>query len=163
MATAVRLQRAATTRLFPPRPAQPADVDRDFLGAGAGSILAGLFSAFPVNASPPRTGIVAETGGQSQLSGLIAASIVLALVAFGAALLKHVPDAALGGVLLFVALRIIRFGQIATIYRQSFSEFLLVAATAAAIIVLPIEQGVAIGIALSLLHILLRLSYARLL
>jgi MFS superfamily sulfate permease-like transporter len=162
IAVVVMVQTAATTRSFPSDPDRPADVDRDFLGAGAGSILAGLFSAFPVNASPPRTGIVAETGGQSQLSGLIAASIVLALLAFGAALLKHVPDAALGGVLLFVALRIIRFRQIATIYRQSFSEFLLVAATAAAIIVLPIEQGVAIGIALSLLHGIWSTTRARL-
>jgi MFS superfamily sulfate permease-like transporter len=162
IAVVVMVQTAATTRSFPSDPDRPADVDRDFLGAGAGSILAGLFSAFPVNASPPRTGIVAETGGQSQLSGLIAASIVLALLAFGAALLKHVPDAALGGVLLFVVLRIIRFRQIATIYRQSFSEFLLVAATAAAIIVLPIEQGVAIGIALSLLHGIWSTTRARL-
>jgi sulfate permease, SulP family len=162
IAVVVMVQTAATTRSFPSDPDRPADVDRDFLGAGAGSILAGLFSAFPVDASPPRTGIVAETGGQSQLSGLIAASIVLALLAFGAALLKHVPDAALGGVLLFVALRIIRFRQIAAIYRQSFSEFLLIAATAAAIIVLPIEQGVAIGIALSLLHGIWSTTRARL-
>ncbi len=162
IAIVVMVQTAATTRSFPSDPDQPADVDRDFLGAGAGSILAGLFSAFPVNASPPRTGIVAETGGQTQLSGLIAAAIVLALLAFGAALLKHVPDAALGGVLLFVALRIIRFRQIATIYRQSFPEFLLVAATAAAIIVLPIEQGVAIGIVLSLLHGIWSTTRARL-
>ena len=69
--------------------------------------------------------------------------IVLALLAFGATLLRHVPEAALGGVLLFVALRIIRFSQIVTIYRQSLGEFLLIVATAAAIIVLPIEQGVA--------------------
>jgi SulP family sulfate permease len=162
IAIVVMVQTAATTRSFPSDPDKPADVDRDFLGAGAGSILAGLFSAFPVNASPPRTGIVAETGGQSQLSGLIAAALVLTLLAFGAALLKHVPDAALGGVLLFVALRIIRFRQIATIYRQSFPEFLLVAATAAAIIVLPIEQGVAIGIMLSLLHGIWSTTRARL-
>jgi MFS superfamily sulfate permease-like transporter len=77
---------------------------------------------------------------------------VLLLLAFGATLLSHVPDAALGGVLLFVALRIIRVRQIARIYRQSTGEFLLIAATAAAIVVLPIEQGVALGIALSLLH-----------
>jgi sulfate permease, SulP family len=162
IAIVVMVQTAATTRSFPSDPDQPADVDRDFLGAGAGSILAGLFSAFPVNASPPRTGIVAETGGQSQASSLIAALIVLALLAFGAALLKHVPDAALGGVLLFVALRIIRFKQIATIYRQSFPEFLLIAATATAIIVLPIEQGVAIGIVLSLLHGIWSTTRARL-
>src|SRR5438094_3533487 len=152
IAIVVMVQTAATTRAFPSDPDKPADVDRDFLGAGAGSVLAGLFGAFPVNASPPRTGIVSETGGRSQLSGLFAAGIVLALLAFGATLLQHVPNAALGGVLLFVALRIIRVHQIITIYRQSPGEFLLIVATAAAIIVLPIEQGVAVGIGLSLLH-----------
>ncbi|MBR0751460.1 SulP family inorganic anion transporter [Bradyrhizobium jicamae] len=152
IAIVVMVQTAATTRSFLSDPDKPADVDRDFLGAGAGSILAGLFGAFPVNASPPRTGIVSETGGRTQLAGLFAAAIVLALLAFGATLLQHVPDAALGGVLLFVALRIIRLKQIITIFHQSFGEFLLIVATAAAIIVLPIEQGVAVGIALSLLH-----------
>jgi len=162
IAIVVMVQTAATTRSFPSDPGQPADVDRDFLGAGAGSLLAGLFGGFPVNASPPRTGIVSETGGRSQLSGLIAASIVLTLLIFGASLLRHVPNAALGGVLLFVALRIIRFRQIVTIYRQSIGEFLLIVATAAAIIVLPIEQGVAVGIALSLLHGIWSTTRARL-
>jgi SulP family sulfate permease len=78
--------------------------------------------------------------------------IVIALLAFGASLLGKIPNAALGGVLLFVALRIVRVGQIVTVFRQSPGEFLLIVMTAAAIIVLPIEQGVGIGIALSLLH-----------
>jgi MFS superfamily sulfate permease-like transporter len=162
IAIVVMVQTAATTRSFPSDPDQPADVDRDFLGAGAGSILAGLFGAFPVDASPPRTGIVSETGGRSQVSGLFAAAIVLALLAFGATLRQHVPNAALGGVLLFVALRIIRFRQIVAIYRQSLGEFLLIVATAAAIIVLPIEQGVAVGIGLSLLHGIWTTTRARL-
>ena len=162
IAIVVMVQTATTTRAFPSDPDRPADVDRDFLGAGAGSLLAGLFGAFPVDASPPRTGIVAETGGRTQLSSLFAATLVLALLAFGATLLRHVPDAALGGVLLFVALRIIRLRQIVTIYRQSLGEFLLIVATAAAIIVLPIEQGVAVGIGLSLLHGIWSTTRARL-
>jgi SulP family sulfate permease len=152
IASIVMVQTAATTRSFPSDPDEPPDVDRDFVGVGAGNMLASLFGAFPVNASPPRTAIVSETGGRSQLAGVIATAIVLALVAFGAALLRHVPHAALGGVLLFVAFRIVRVRQIVTVYRESFGEFLLIAATFAAIVVLPIEQGVAIGIALSLLH-----------
>ena len=158
----VMVQTAATTRSFLSDPDQPADVDRDFLGAGAGCVLAGLFGAFPVNASPPRTGIVVETGGRSQVAGLFAAALVLALLVLGAALLRHVPEAALGGVLLFVALRIIRFRQIVSIYRASFGEFMLIVATAAAIIVLPIEQGVGLGIMLSLLHGIWSISRARL-
>jgi sulfate permease, SulP family len=152
IALVVMVQTAATTRSFVSDSNLPPDVDRDFIGVGAGSILSGLIGGFPVNASPPRTAIVAETGGKSQLAILVAAAIVLGLLAFGGGLLRHVPQAALGGVLLFVAMRIIRVGQIVSIYRQSLGEFFLVAATAAAIIILPIEQGVGLGITLSLLH-----------
>jgi MFS superfamily sulfate permease-like transporter len=162
IAIVVMVQTAATTRSFPSDPDRPADIDRDFLGAGAGSVLAGIFGAFPVNASPPRTGIVAETGGHSQLAGLAAAAIVLALLAFGTGLLQHVPDAALGGILLFVALRIIRVRQIALIYRQSIWEFGLILATAACIIALPIQQGAALGIILSLVHGIWSTTRARL-
>jgi sulfate permease, SulP family len=152
IAVVVMVQTAATTRSFLSDPDKPADVDRDFLGAGASSVLAGIFGAFPVNASPPRTGIVAETGGKSQVAGLAAAAIVLALLAFGTGLLQRVPDAALGGILLFVALRIIRVQQIVTVFHQSPAEFLLILATSALIIVLPIQQGAALAIILSLLH-----------
>jgi MFS superfamily sulfate permease-like transporter len=158
----VMVQTAATTRSFPSVPDEPPDVDRDFIGVGIGSLLSGLIGAFPVNASPPRTAVVRETGGRSQLAGLAAAVILAVLLAFGAALLSRIPNAALGGVLLFVALRIVRVGQIVTIYRQSPGEFLLIAVTAAAIIVLPIEQGVGIGISLSLLHGIWSTTRARL-
>jgi sulfate permease, SulP family len=159
----VMVQTAATTRSFLSDPDEPPDVDRDFVGVGAGSILSGLIGAFPVNASPPRTAVVCETGGRSQLAGLVAVAIVVALLAFGAALLGRIPNAALGGVLLFVALRIVRVSQIVAIYRQSLGEFLLIVSTSAAIIVLPIEQGVGIGIALSLLHGIWSTTQARVL
>jgi SulP family sulfate permease len=157
----IMVQTAATTRSFPSDPNEPPDVDRDFVGVGVGSILSGLIGAFPVDASPPRTAVVSETGGRSQVAGLAAVAIVIVLLAFGASLLRQVPNAALGGVLLFVALRIIRVSQIVAIYRQSLGEFLLILLTAAAIIVLPIEQGVGIGIAMSLLHGLWSTTRAR--
>jgi high affinity sulfate transporter 1 len=152
VAITAMVQTAATTRSFPSDPDEPPDVDRDFVGVGAGSMLASVIGAFPVNASPPRTAIVAESGGRSQLAGLVAAAITIALLAAGAALLRHVPQAALGGVLLFVAVRIFRTRQIISIWHQSRAEFVLIVATALTIVVLPIEQGVGIGIALSLMH-----------
>jgi len=152
VAVTVVVQTAATTRSFPSDPDQPPDVDRDFIGVGAGSMLTGLVGAFAVNASPPRTAIVAESGGRSQVAGLVSGAITVALLAAGTALLRHVPQAALGGVLLFVALRIFRTREIISIFRQTPAEFFLIVATALAIIVLPIEQGVGLGIALSLLY-----------
>ena len=69
--------------------------------------------------------------------------IVIALLAFGrGAARSNSGTPRFGGVLLFVALRIVRASQIVAIYRQSLGDFFLIAATAAAIVLLPIEQGV---------------------
>ena len=148
----VMVQTAATARSFTMGPDDPVDVNRDFLGLGAGSVLAGFLGAFPVNASPPRTSIVAATGARSQLAGLTAAAIVLLLAGFGMNLLRDVPYAGLAGILIFVANHLVRVPAITDIYRQTTGEFILVLVTMAAIIVLPIEIGVATGIILSLVH-----------
>ncbi len=144
-------QTAATTRSFPAAD-EPPDVDRDFIGVGVGSVLAGLFGAFPVNSSPPRTAIVAEIGARSQAAGLLAIAIILALASFGTGLLVHVPEAALAGLLLFVAQRIFRLQTFVEVYRRAPGEFVLILATMTAIVLLPIENGVIVGIFLSLLH-----------
>lgn len=151
IALVVMMQTAATTRSFPAPDGSP-NVDVDFIGVGAGNVVASLIGAFPVNASPPRTAIVAQTGGKSQVVGLLAVAVILALIAFGTRLLSHIPNAALAGVLLFIAQRIFRLRVFANILQHTLAEFALALATLAAIVVFPIQTGVAIGIFLSLLH-----------
>jgi SulP family sulfate permease len=151
LALVVMVQTAATTRSFAGTGAPP-DVDRDFVGTGAGNVLAAFTGAFPVNASPPRTAVIAEAGARSQAAGLFAVAIVLLLATLGANLVAQVPEAALAGILLFIAQRIFRLQTFVEIYRRAPGESALVLATMAAIVVLPIAIGVAIGIFLSLLH-----------
>ncbi|HTP75630.1 MAG TPA: SulP family inorganic anion transporter [Rhizomicrobium sp.] len=147
----VMMQTAATLEAFAGSN-DPPDINRDFIGVGVGSIVSGLIGGFALNASPPRTALVKESGGRSQLSGLLAAAILGALLVAGPGLFAHVPKAALGGVLLFVALRITRVSNMVEVFRQAFAEFLLIVATIAAIVILPIELGVGVGIFLSLAH-----------
>ncbi|HUO22575.1 MAG TPA: SulP family inorganic anion transporter [Caulobacteraceae bacterium] len=150
-ALVIMVQTAATTRAFAGADGDP-DVNRDYVGMGAAGLLAGLAGTFPVDASPPRTAVVAQAGGRSQLGGLFAAALVGALVLFGAALLSRVPVAALGGVLLFVAQRIFRVNVFAALLKASWGEFLLAAATTGLIVALPIQTGVTYGVLLSLAH-----------
>ncbi len=162
VAAIIMVQTAATTRSFIAVPGATASVNRDFTGVGAANLVAGLFGAFPVNASPPLTGIVAETGGRTKLTGLTAAALLLALASFGTTLLAHVPLTALAGVLLFVAMRIVRAREIVMIFQRASGEFALILATVIAIVVLPAATGVAIGIMLSLLHGIWSTTRARL-
>jgi MFS superfamily sulfate permease-like transporter len=147
----VMVQTAAVSHAFAGESGE-ADVDGDFRGLGLGNVLAGAFGAFPVDASPPRTAIVAEAGGRSQLSSLTAAAGIAVLLGVGMGLLADIPTAALAGILLFVAFRLVRVKDMVAIFRNSRSELALTAATAAGIIVLPIEWGVATGVGLSILH-----------
>ncbi len=146
------IQTAVVMRSFPSEPDGSEDVTRDFAGVGAGCILAAFFGAFAVNASPPRTAVVKEAGGRSQLSGLFAIAIVAAVVLVASGTFKYVPEAALSGVLIFIAIRIFRFDVMRQIYRKSEWEILIVAGSAALVVFLPIETGITLSIVLSLLH-----------
>jgi MFS superfamily sulfate permease-like transporter len=86
------------------------------------------------------------------VAGLLAAAAMMALLVFGTQLLAHIPTAALAGILFFVAQRIVRIPVLVNVWRQSLGEFLLIMTTMVAIVVLPIQTGVAIGIFLSLAH-----------
>jgi MFS superfamily sulfate permease-like transporter len=161
IALVVMVQTAVTAREFSGADGE-ADVERDYIGVGAGGLLAGLFGAMPVNASPPRTAAVAAAGGRSGASGLAAAIAVLLLAAFGTRVLSQIPSAALAGILLFIALRIFHVGDFARILRRAPAEFPLAAGTTALIVLLPIQTGVAIGIFLSLVHGVYTITRARL-
>jgi sulfate permease, SulP family len=151
IALVVMVQTAATTRSFP-NSAEGPDVNRDFIGVGAANAFSGLVGAFPVDASPPSTAVAAEAGCRSQLAGLLSAAAALCVLLFASGVLAHLPTAALAGVLLFVAMRLVRIGVMQDVWRRSRAEFLLILATALAIVALPIEQGVAVGVLLSVLH-----------
>ena len=161
IALVVMVQSAVTAREFSGADGN-VDVDRDYIGIGAGGLLAGLFGAMPANASPPRTAAVAAAGGRSGATGLAAALAVLLLAAFGSGLVSQTPIAALAGILLFVAQRIFHAGDFRRILRRAPAEFALAAATTALIVLLPIQTGVAIGMFLSLAHGVYTITRARL-
>ncbi len=146
------VQTAAVVRAFAGPGETLVPVGPDFAGVGAGSILSGLFGAFAVDASPPRTAAVVAAGGRSQVASLVAVGCALALMLRGGSLLAAVPQAALAGILLAIAVRITRIGEMLRILRRGGTEILLVAAAAALVVFLPIEAGMLAAVALSLMQ-----------
>ncbi len=146
------MQTAAVARAFPADRTVPEDVGRDFGAVGVGSILAGFFGSFAVDASPPRTAIVHVSGGKSQLSSLLALAAMVVLVAFLGGLAAYVTLPALGGVLVFIALRIFRFHTIVKIWRRGGYEVLLTISAMLAVVLFPVERGMLAAIVLSLVH-----------
>lgn len=143
-------QTAATVRASGAAVSAAQDFNRDLVALGAGSLAAGLSGSFPVNSSPPRTAIVTASGGKSQLSSLLAAAVVLVVALLATGLLKDLPKATLGAILVFVATRMFRVGILRTILEFSRIEFGLAVLTLVTVAVVGIEPGVALAVVVSL-------------
>ncbi len=150
VALVVVTQTAATTRAFAEQGGYDVDAGRDFLAVGAGSVVAGFANAFPVDASPPRTGAVATAGGRTQAGALGAAAVVVLLIPV-AGVLRDVPLSALSAILIFIALRLFHVHDLVAIARFDLFEFALAALTLLAVVLVGVEQGIALAVLLALL------------
>ncbi len=146
------MQTSAVASTFPSEKGQPDNNSRNFASVGAGSMVAGLIGSFAVDASPPSSAIVVESGGHSQIASITAVALMIGLAVLAAGLMAYVPHAALSGILVYIALKIFRLGEMIRIYRQGGWEILLVAASGALVVALPIESGMLLAIVLSFVY-----------
>jgi SulP family sulfate permease len=150
------VQTSATVRASPVslqgpgEQAKANDFNVDLLAVGAGSLVAGLAGSFAVNASPPRTAVLGSAGAKSQVAGLVAVGTVVIVLLFATSLLKDLPEAALGAILIFVASRLFHFGELRSIMRFGLFEFALALITLAIVVLVGIEQGVVAAALLAL-------------
>jgi sulfate permease, SulP family len=84
----------AVASTFPSEKEKPDDVSRDFAAVGVGSILTDLIGSFAVDASPPSTALVVESGGHSQVASITAVALMIGLFIMAAGLMAYVPHAA---------------------------------------------------------------------
>lgn len=144
------VQTAATARSLSAGPGAAEALDHDLTGVGAGGILAAFVGAFPINASPPRSAVVAASGGRSQVASLVAVVGTIAVVGLATGLLSSLPQATLGAILIFVATRLLHVRDLRAIRRFDSVEFVLALLTLATVALVGIEQGVVLALILSL-------------
>ena len=143
-------QTAATTRTAADDLGIEANISRDFVGVGMANVVAGLVGAFPVDASPARTTVSRLAGGSTKIVGLCAAVIAIALSPL-AGYAHMIPLAALAGVLIFIASRLMKVALLREIWRANRIEFLFAAVSALGVIFIGVEQGIAIAVGLAVL------------
>ncbi|HEU5129246.1 MAG TPA: SulP family inorganic anion transporter [Glycomyces sp.] len=122
------------------------DPDRELFGQGLANIAAPLFGGVPATAAIARTAVNVRSGAASRLAALTHA-IVLALIMLAAApLVAHIPLAALAGVLLATAVRMVEVGSVKVMARASRSDAVILALTAAVTIALDLVAAVICGL-----------------
>ena len=146
-------QSAATARAYAVRHHQQQDENADLAGLAAANIAAGLTGTFVVNGSPTQTAMVERSGGQSQLAHTSTAATVALVLLFFTGPLKFLPQCVLGAVVFTIAIGLIDIRTMRGIRRESPGEYALALTTAAVVVLVGVEPGILLAMALSLLRI----------
>lgn len=147
-----------TGRSFASRHHQHIDAQQEFLALGVANVAAGLTHAFPVSSSGSRTVIGDALGCRSQLYSLVTLATVLVTMFFLGPVLAAFPMAALGGVVVFAAIRLVDVGELRRIAAFRRSELLIALTTAGSVLVLGVLPGIAVAISLSIVEVLRRVA-----
>ncbi|MGV9504832.1 SulP family inorganic anion transporter [Streptomyces tendae] len=122
------------------------DPDRELFGQGLANIAAPLFGGVPATGAIARTAVNVRTGASSRLSSFTHA-VVLAVIVFTLApLVSRIPLAALAGVLLATAVRMVEVGSLRAMARATRSDALILVLTAVATLALDLVYAVVIGL-----------------
>jgi sulfate permease, SulP family len=146
-------QSAATSRAYATRHHQEDDENADLVGLAAANTAAAFSGTFVVNGSPTQTGMVESAGGTSQMAHLATAGVVAFVLLFLTRPLQFLPQCVLGAVVFTIAVRLINLRALAAIRRESPGEFTLAVTTALMVVLVGVEQGIVLAMALSLFRI----------
>ena len=152
-------QSIAIAKALAQRSGQVLDVNRECLGQGLANVGGAFFSCFACCGSLNRSVPHLQAGARTPLAGVMAAALLLALVALAAPLLAWVPMAAISGLLLLVAGSLVDRAAWRELVVLDRREAAVAAATALAVLLLPLQVAVLAGVAASLVVYLYRTAH----
>jgi SulP family sulfate permease len=121
----------------------------------------GFFQCLPGSGSLTRSAINFQSGAASRFSGVVSAGTVALVVVLFAPSARYVPKAALAGLLLVTASRLIDWKRMSYAVRASRYDAGLVLVTAFSAIFISVEFSILIGVALSFLLFVPRAAVLR--
>lgn len=147
-----------TARMFAARHRQHINSNRELLALGASNLASAAVSGFPVSSSASRAVIGEASGARTQVASLVSAAGVLAVLIGLPGALARFPVAALGGLVIYAATRLVDVSEFRRLWSFRRREFALAVGAAASVLAFDILYGVIAAIVLSILELLTRVA-----
>jgi SulP family sulfate permease len=122
------------------------DPDRELFGQGVANLLSPMFGGLPATAAIARTAVNVRSGATSRLASVVHALFLLFVVLLLAPVVGRIPLAALAGVLVATALRMVEVGSVRTLLRAGRGDAFVLLGTAAATVALDLVTAVVLGV-----------------
>ncbi|MGE3807773.1 MAG: SulP family inorganic anion transporter [Gemmataceae bacterium] len=145
------LEAIAMAKYIAAQTGQKIDINQQCLSEGLANLSGSFFQCFPGSGSLTRSAINQQTGAQTQWSGVISALAVAVTILLLAPLAYFIPRAALAGILMVTAYRMIDRKKLIYHLRATRFDTRIVMATALAAVFISVEFCILVGVFLSFL------------
>jgi sulfate permease, SulP family len=136
------------------------DSGRELFGQGLANLAVPLFGGVPATGAIARTAVNVRTGAVSRLAALVHAAVLAFIVYTAAGLVAHIPRAALAGVLIATAIRMVEVGSITALARAGHGETAVLVLTAVATVAFTLVTAVVAGLLLAGVLALVKMASA---
>ncbi|WP_225409992.1 bifunctional SulP family inorganic anion transporter/carbonic anhydrase [Stigmatella hybrida] len=134
------------------------DTDQELVGQGLGNAVVALFGGIPITAVAVRSKTNAQEGARTRRASIIHSLTLLAVLALFAPFIAYIPIASLAGVLLFLALGMMRLRELKALWKVSRTDAAIFGVTFITIVLVDLTLGVQAGILAALAIAAVRLS-----
>lgn len=146
----------STSSAFAARRGERVYGNQEMIGIGAANVAAGLFQGFPVSTSGSRTAVAVQAGTRSQLTGVVGAAAITVVIVAIPGLMRYVPQAVLGAIVVAAALSLADIGATRRLLRQRRVEFWLSIVAFLGVALLGVLPGILVAVTLSILNVFRR-------
>ncbi|MBX2927633.1 MAG: solute carrier family 26 protein [Saprospiraceae bacterium] len=132
------------------------DANQELIALGAANIGAAFFKGFPITGGFSRTAVNDQAGARTGLAAIISAVLVVVTLLFLTPLFEFLPNAILAAVIMVAVYGLIDHKEAKHLWRSNRSDFSLWVVTFLATLFIGIEQGIGLGVLLSLALVIYR-------
>lgn len=145
------VQGAAVSAGLPTADGRPADSSRDFVGQGAGNLVAGIFQGMPVGGSMSGSSLIVQAGAKTRLAFVFAGIVMTLVIFFASDLVSYIAMPALAGLLIVVGIGAVKPSRIYSVVKSGPLPTAIMAVTFGLTLVIPLQYAVLVGVGLGII------------
>jgi carbonic anhydrase len=132
--------------------------NREMIGQGSANVVSGLLGGLPVTGVIVRSSTNVAAGARTRASAVLHGVWILLFASLLTSLVELIPKAALAGLLIVIGVQLIKLAHIKVAWRTG--NFAIYAITIVCVVFLNLLEGVAIGLAIAIAFLLVRVIRA---
>jgi SulP family sulfate permease len=143
------VQGAGVAAAMPNEDGSPSDESADFIGQGAGNVVAGLFQGMPVGGSMSASSLTAAAGAKTRTALLFAGAVMMVVILLFSTAVERIAMPALAGLLIVVGVGTIKPSQVIAVAKTGTVPLTVMATTFVLTLIIPLQYAVLVGVGMS--------------